>query len=254
MANKTKLLSLWIMLLALVGVSFTTYASTSNAYQPTVHNNDLNFQASYDNGVVNMTWNTFTPTSSNWKYRKVMRSTTNKTPYYRQYADQKQYIKYANDVNFTSYTDTNPPAGTVYYGICAITENSYGKYRNCDWQAVTVDSEPSLAREASSWMATWEPRNVAREASSWIATWKSSGSLSSSLRGAVDAMMEKLLNNLENKFGDDRNAKISLLETLSTKLDGIKVNYRLKPMITYLVEKIDEAVALLQIEALLDID
>ncbi len=203
-------------------------------WQPPVHNNNLNFQATYQNGVVNMNWSHFYPSSSSWNYRKVVRSTNIEHPYY----PDNGYIKAIGDQNTISYTDTNPPAGTVYYGVCAITKNSYGKYRNCDWQAVAVDGSSVVT-----------PTPVPVPTLAPVVT-----NLSASLKAAVDVMITKLLNNLEDKFGDDRNAKISLLETLSTKLATIKVNYRIKPMITYLVEKIDEAIALLQIEVLLDID
>ncbi len=223
------------MLFALIGVSFGVHTNTSsNTYHPAVHNNNLNFQASYNNGVVNMTWNAFYPTSSSWKYWKVVKSTNKTNPIY----PDDGYIKAIGNQGTTSYTDSNPPAGTVYYGVCAITANDYGKYRNCDWQAVTVDGSSVVT-----------PTPVPVPTPAPVVT-----NLSASLKAAVDAMIAKLLNNLEDKFGDDRNAKISLLETLSTKLATIKVNYRIKPMITYLVEKIDEAIALLQIEALLDID
>jgi hypothetical protein len=78
--------------------------------------------------------------------------------------------------------------------------------------------------------------------------------LSDSLKVAVDALIEKLMTKLDDKFNDDVDSKLAVLENLSTKLADIKVNYKVKPMITYLVNKIDDTVALLQIEALLNID
>lgn len=213
-------------------ITFANWGGSTPQWQLPVHNNNLNFQATYQNGMVNMTWSHFTPTSSTWKYRKVVRSTSKTNPVY----PDDGYIKYAGDINFTSYTDTTPPAGTVYYGVCAITANDYGKYRNCDWQAVTVDGSVTPAPTP-----TPTPTPIV-------------SNLSASLKAAVDALIVKLMNNLDEKLGDDVNAKITLLQTLVTKLGNTTVNYRVKPLITYLVSKLDETIGLLQIEALLNID
>lgn len=225
--------ALMVFAVSMSWIAFATSTYDAPQWQAPVHNNNLNFQATYQNGVVSMNWSHFYPTSSTWNYRKVVRSTSKTNPVY----PDDWYIKYARDTNFTSYTDTNPPAGTVYYGICAITENSYGKYRNCDWQAVTVDGTVTPAPTP-----TPTPTPVVVYG------------LSDSLKVAVDALIIKLMNNLNDKFADDVDAKITLLQTLVTKLGNTTVSYRIKPLITYLVAQLDETIGLLQIEALLNID
>ncbi len=228
-----KIFILWFSLLIFVGVSFWTYTNTSSEWQTPVHNQWLNFQASYQNGEVNMTWNKFTPNSSNWQYYKVVRSTNMQQPYYPDH----WYIKAIGDNNTTSYKDSNPPAGTVYYGVCAITQNNAWRYRNCDWQSVSIDGTvtPTVTVEKP------EPMPVV-------------SGLSDALKSAVDSLIEKLMTNLDDKFGDDLAQKITLLETLSDKLSTTSVSYKVKPLITYLVNKLDETISLLQIELLLDID
>ena len=245
MFNKTKLFSLWIILFAFIGISFGVYSSigntkVSNVYHPVVHNNDLNFQASYDDGVVNMTWNTFTPTSSNWKYRKVVRSTSKINPVY----PDDGYIKYAGDINFTSYSDINPLDWTIYYGICAITQNDAWKYRNCDWQAVTVGGwTVSVDSGSSQW----------RDASSWIATWKNPNSLSFSLKSAVDNLVSTLMDRLQDKMWDDSFSKKEFLDVLISKIEKTSVSYKVKPIIKYLIEQLEEKTTLFYIDSLLGI-
>jgi hypothetical protein len=74
--------------------------------QAPVHNQGLNFQASYQNGKVQMTWNKFVPASSSWQYYKVVRSTSIQQPYYPDHG----YIQAIGDQNTTNYVDGNPSA------------------------------------------------------------------------------------------------------------------------------------------------
>ncbi|NOZ43573.1 MAG: hypothetical protein GXP45_00075 [bacterium] len=128
-------LSLVLLGASMTGLAFACETNTSPEWQAPVHNDGLNFQAKYSDGAVHMTWNKFVPQSSKWKYWKVVRSTSKQYPVY----PDDGYIKYAGDKNFTSYTDSNPPQGKVYYGVCAITQSDWGKHRNCDRQAVNVN-------------------------------------------------------------------------------------------------------------------
>jgi len=228
-----KIIVLSVFILWFVGLSFWTYTNTSNEWQAPVHNQGLNFQATYQNGSVQMTWNKFTPQSSNWQYYKVVRSTNKQQPYY----PDDGYIQVIGDNNTTSYVDSNPPAWTVYYGVCAITQSNYGRYRNCDWQSVSVDGSVQEVIPVT----TPNPTPII-------------SNLSASLKLAVDVLINKLINNLEDKFGDDIDSKVDVLETISNKLSSTIVSYRVKPLISYLVMKLDEAISLLEVQSLLNID
>lgn len=232
-----KIFTLCFAFLLLLGFSFGTHTNTSSQWHSPVHNQNINFQATYQNGVVSMNWNQISHTQSNWQYRKVVRSTSLQQPYYPDHG----YIKAIGSEVTTSYTDTNPPVGTVYYGVCAITQNDAGRYRNCDWQSVTVDG---TYVEPNSTTTTYEkPKPTV-----------TSTNLSDALKDAVDSLVENLMDNLEDKFGDDVDSKIDLLETLVDKLGNTNVSYRVKPLINYLVAKLEDTIALLEIESLLNID
>jgi len=228
-----KVMSLLVAMVFAVGGLLTSFSfanGSSPAYQPAVHNDAINFQASYQNGQVVMSWNTFVPTSSNWKYWKVVRSTSKSQPVY----PDDGYIKYSSDMNFTSYTDSNPPQWTVYYGVCAITESQRGRFRNCDRQAVNVNGT-TITPTPTPTPTTY--------------------GLSDAMKAAVDSLVTKFGTKLDVKFGDDNAAKAAFLWVLSGRIDAViaSSSAKNKPLFQYLKTKIEEMAAVAELAGLLDV-
>lgn len=215
--------------------------STSKPWQPPVHNQWLDFQASYQNGVVNMTWNKFVPQSSSWNYYKVVRSTDIQQPYY----PDNGYIKAIGDQNQISYTDSNPPAGTVYYGVCAITTSDRGKHRNCDRQAVTVDGTSSDGTTTSEVGAATPPVTTV------VTVW-----LSDAMKGVIDSLMNKFKEKLSNKFASDIGAKKAFLSALLPVIDNVisSASGQNRAMFEYLKTKVVEYQAVVELEDILDVE
>lgn len=212
--------------------------TSSSQWQPVIHNNDLGFNATYQNGAVQMSWNHFVPTQSSWKYWKVVRSTSLQQPYYPDHG----YIKAIGDNNTTSYTDTNPPAGTVYYGVCAITASSAGKWRNCDWKAVDISGDSG--------------GTVATDGGAGTTTSTAAPVLSDGMKVAIDALVEKFKNKLSEKFVDDTAGKKAFLAALIPVIDNV-INTSSdgnKPMFQYLREKIVEYQGIVELESLLNVE
>jgi hypothetical protein len=69
----------------------------------------------------------------------------------------------------------------------------------------------------------------------------------------VDDLIETLMEKLEDKMGDDSVAKSEFLEWLISKISKIKVSYKVRSLINYLVEQLEEKKSLFYIDSLLDI-
>lgn len=237
---KKMLLSV-VVLLGMIWVSFWTYSNSSHwSTWLNVEKTNLNFHANLqDDWNVHMTWAPFhLPQGHKFLYRKVMRSQTSSDPVYK----VDPYIKVSSDLWFTWYTDKDAKEWTNYYRVCAVTQAYDWYHRYC---SSNVDK---LNINRNTYQNTYQNKPI-EEKSVVIST-----NLSDALKSAVDALITKLLDNLDDKFDDDVNSKIDLLETISKKLSTTQVSYRVKPLITYLTAKLDEAIWLLEVEALLQID
>lgn len=191
-----------------------------------------------------MSWNRFTPPSGdNWTYWKVMRSTTNPNPVYKNPGDS--YIKYSSDMNFTSYTDNNPPQGTVYYRVCAITKSSRGRHRYCS-NVVTLNingsSQPVVQPTPT---PTPTPTPVVQPTG-----------LSDAMKTMIDTLVVDFSKNLDDKFGDDYAAKEAYLTALIPAIDAVSAtsSANMKPVFTYLQVKIEELKAAVQLQKLLNVE
>lgn len=223
-----------------------TNNGTELSRQPAVQADYLNFQATYQNGVVNMSWNHFTlPSGDNWTYWKVMRSTTNPNPVYKNPGDN--YIKYSSDMNFTSYTDNNPPQGTVYYRVCAITSSSRGRHRYCsNVVALNINgsSQPVVQPQPAPTPAP-TPAPVVQPTE-----------LSDAMKGMIDTLVVDFAENLDDKFGDDLAAKEAYLTQLIPAIDAVSATSsdNMKPVFAYLTVKIEELKAAVQLQKLLNVE
>lgn len=95
---------------------------STNGYKEMVYTQEFDFKAELYDGKVITDWKI--RYYDDFAYYKVMRSIENPDPVY----PDDSYIQAINDYNMTGYTDANPPKGTLYYRVCAITS---GKDRFC---------------------------------------------------------------------------------------------------------------------------
>ncbi len=84
-------------------------------------------------------------------------------------------------------------------------------------------------------------------------TTTSTVALSSAIKGSVDSLVDTLMDRLEDKMWDDSSAKKDFLNVLISKIAKTKVSYKVKPIITYLVEQLEEKATMFYIDSLLDI-
>jgi len=243
-----KLGFLVVAIVSLVGfVGITLANGSSSTWHDTVHNNGLNFKASYYDGVVSTSWTQFNSLwDHNWKYWKVVRSTTKAHPIY----PDDSYIKYDSNRAFLNYVDKNPPKWTVYYGICAIHSSSVGKHRDCDWQAVNVWEE--IYSDSTSISNT----NIANTSTSTSTVSSSVSGLSDAMKSAIDSMVtKKFIPSLEAKFPDVNN-QISKLEGLVSAIGLIiskNPDAKNSSIFLYLKEIIQDTLDIKKVEALLSL-
>ena len=242
-----KILVLWFVFLSFLWFSSACETAASSNDWLSVEWYNHNFHATLqDDWTVAMTWANFNlPAGHIFKYWKVMRSATNSNPVYRWYYNwiKDELIFFDKNIWFTYYTDNSPKAWVNYYRVCAVTHASDWNHRFC---SNNVD-------KIIVWSSTQSPINsvvVSKPKPQPVLY----SNLSQSLKDAVDAMVEKLMLNLDNKFRDNAQDKVLFLETLSKKIGELKVWYKIRPMITYLVQKIDERIALLHVAILLEVN
>jgi predicted DNA-binding protein len=60
------------------------------------------------------------------------------------------------------------------------------------------------------------------------------------------------MDNLDKKIGDDSSAKKEFLEVLVNKISKTKVSTKVKPIIEYLLEQLENQITLLYIDSLID--
>ncbi len=123
---------LGIIIAVLLGTTALSWANTG--YKDPVEVDWLNFTATLTaEGYVEMHWTPYNNTED-FRFYKVVRSTTNPNPVY----PEDGYIKYYGNIDADSYVDTNPPKGTIYYRVCVITTGGDRWVSH----VVTIENEP----------------------------------------------------------------------------------------------------------------
>ncbi len=77
--------------------------------------------------------------------------------------------------------------------------------------------------------------------------------LSRAMKWAVDGLVTTLMERLQDKMWDDSSAKREFLDVLTSKIAKTRVSYKVKPIITYLVQQLEEKATMFYIDSLLDI-
>lgn len=96
--------------------TYTSTTTTSSGYNEPTIMDSMNFTARLENGAVYTSWAPYAP--SGFNYYKVIRSTTNPNPVY----PDDSYIKADSNPEASSYVDSSPKLGTVYYRVCSIAK------------------------------------------------------------------------------------------------------------------------------------
>lgn len=104
-----------VILILILGVqaSFAT-TSSGSGYNAPILRSAFDFKATLQDGKVSMSWVPYAP--AGFDYYKVIRSTTDANPVY----PDDGYIYFTSETNASSYVDSDPPAGKVYYRVCSI--------------------------------------------------------------------------------------------------------------------------------------
>lgn len=244
---------LTFMLLGLVQVNAQT-TSASSWYNTRILDNSLNFKAEYSNWVVYTSWTAYNQ-NDGFKYYKVVRSTTVSDPIY----PDNWYIKAESNLNNTNYTDKSPKSGTVYYRVCAITNemnrycsNVVKLYIEKDESAIVCTMEYAPVCWYKDWVkktysnkcmllankATYKYSGICEETSTTEV--KNTYNLSSTLRIKSLNLINRFVWALESKWYSN-NKKVDAINTITEKLNKLKAEKsQLGPIISYLVDLLAE--------------
>ena len=211
----------------LSSLTFATYTSSPTWTTRTDYN--FNFKATLVNWDVQMSRNQFVlPYWYSRTYWKVVRSQSNSSPVY----PDDGYIKYEWNQNFTSRTDTNPPAWKSYYRVCAITSKSDSKVRFCsNVVAVTAWSTSDTTYTDTTTTTTSTVDKYAY------------------LYPTVDKLVTNFMAKLEAKYPGDYASQKTTLQTLINNVTPLATN----SLFAYLKNKLDEQMQILNLSSLLDI-
>ncbi len=221
------------------GASFATYQSNETRRAPEYKL--MWFEATLNNAIVSMNWNNFTlPSNHSFVYWKVMRSQNTDNPVYRE--DKSEYVTYNSDINFTSYTDTNPKQWTTRYRICAITQASDGYHRYCSKEVkkITITSSETYKEKV-------KKEEIKKEK---ITT------LTDAQKVVLDQLAVDFLKKLDEKYVNDPSKKKIVLGNIVSQLNTLgKKQAKMKLMVAYLVEKLEATIDPLEdIKNILKID
>ena len=212
---------------ALLTLFLFTVTSTSawdnpnhnNSYKKMVIDSSLNFSAERDGYIVTSKWNEYTGTD--FQYYKVMRSETVSNPVY----PDNPAIQYLDRSEKTMHTNKDWNTKWAYYRVCVITTEKWRKCSNVvkvNWFDGKKDEKPYTKPYEKS-----TPKPVVIE-------------LSHKMKEKADAIVEKFITRIENKFETNKE-RYSVLSKVNMKLKKMSYNnYRLKPLVNYMVMKLEE--------------
>jgi len=212
---------------------------TTKSWQAPVWAQYLNFQANAQNDQVVMNWSPMTlPDGDTWKYYKVMRSQTKEFAVY----PDDGYWKYLGNINESGIVDKNPPQGTTYYRVCAITESSRGKHRYCS-TPVTINND------GSSTTTTTNPPTTTTTTTTTVA-------LSDTMKTAVDRIIDNFATKLDAKYPSDITTQKNVVAGIVSQMDALvaSASSKNKPLFQYVKEKLEELEAVLALQEILNID
>lgn len=76
--------------------------------------------------------------------------------------------------------------------------------------------------------------------------------INNAMKTAIESLVWTLMDNLDKKIGDDSSAKKEFLEVLVNKISKTKVSTKVKSIIEYLLEQLENQITLLYIDSLID--
>lgn len=138
--------------------------------------------------------------------------------------------------------------------------NGYNAQSYCDTTNLYRCPNPSPLNV----MPTWYYReyvdsgttnyNQTNTTNNLTSTTTSSVNLSSTMKKAVENLVNQLMDKLEDKMWDDSSAKKDFLNVLVNKISKTNVSYKIKPVIDYLVELLENKITLLYVDSLFNLD
>jgi len=226
--NMKKFLSIALWLLVLWWFTFANGSSTSESRRSPEYKS-MNFQATLENWVVNMSWAPFSvPAWHSFVYWKLMRSQSTDNPVYKE--SGSEYIRYESNLDFTWDSDKSPKSWTSRYRICAITKASdwYHRYCSNEVKKISID---------------WDNSYVEKEEQKTETKTEVKTTLTDAQKTVLDQLAVDFLKKLEEKFWTDYSKKNIVLGTVVSQLNTLgKRQVKMKVMITYLVQKLEATI------------
>lgn len=250
-----KLISFLVLAFMLTSPLSAFAGTYSSGYNSPILYEDFQFTAERDGTTVYMSWKPFLK-DVNFKYYKVIRSSTNENPVYPDHG----YIKYSSDRNFTEYKDYNAPKWTQFYRICAMThdnnrycsnvEKVYIEYtetptvctmeyapvcwKNTSWEYKTYSNKCMLNAAGAYYKYAWECQNTT-EVKPVEKSW-----LSYTLKIRSQNLVINLFKRLDSTSLTNEE-KLNKINIIIEKLNNLKsTKPRLVDLINYLVLLLEE--------------
>ncbi|MBW7954476.1 hypothetical protein H3C61_01555 [Candidatus Gracilibacteria bacterium] len=208
-------------------VSGATYDNKDNGYKAPITKNEFNFTLKVDGDDVILNWTRFDNfLKKDFKYYKVVRSSSNPNPVY----PDDGYIKYEDNIGVTSYTDEDAEDGINYYRVCAITEQNE---RYCSKTLVAKivdigDNKEEKYEEKEVEKKYNEEKKVENKGLSKVVTKK---------LNVIISNFEKKLN---EKLGDETAKKVEILNNAIVQLEKLKEkNKKVTNIVDYVIKGIN---------------
>jgi len=247
---KKKISLMIVAVLAFVGAgSFFAMACDHGDYSefenPQWYQN-FDFQVSVSNGHLHGTWKPFeVPAGQTFLYYKFVGHATIWNPVY----PDQSYLKAIWDINQTAYSHPLAVGKTLNVRVCAITKNpaTMKKARYCS-TPYKVTGEGTVTNNGGD---TGSTTTITPSA-----TPQPQSNLTDSMKAALDILMTKFGEKLDDKYGDDVDAKKNHLEDILTRLTVLldSGNVKNKALYQYVQNKLQEMIDLLTVQSLFNLD
>lgn len=220
-----------VLLSSMTSLSSAQYnnSNTSSGYKKVIERTKFNFKANLESDwSVELEWdNIYTPWE--FKYYKVVRSSTNPSPKY----PDDWYIKYSGDINFTKYVDYDSKAWTNYYRICRIMQDNNRYCSSVEkiyiWEEYKKTNSKEYYKEKQEVKNTYTNTNY--------------NNLTSNMKKSLNSLVSDFIKRLDNKY-DNNEDKIDIINKVIDKLEELASKKpKLKPSIEYLINLLNKYLA-----------
>ncbi|MCP4524227.1 MAG: hypothetical protein GY828_08465 [Candidatus Gracilibacteria bacterium] len=232
---KKIILGLCATLLLIPNVSAGEGHYVDPGYGTPIIDDSLNFTATRDGYEVTLEWDEYS--EDDFKYYKIMRSETHKSPVY---PDQGAIGVY-DDQEKTTFGLHDRASFPVHYRVCVITDS---KGRVCS-EVVALEGAEKMDYEKKEHYKE-KKEYIKKDYTKKVVQYKKKAHLDSKLQKRADTLVKKLVDRLEKKYGTDTESKTERLNTIISKLETLEAktkSEKTKALVSYILEALKVAVA-----------